>query len=166
MDTRTALMTRRSIRVYTDEAVAEEDLRSIVEAGIHAPYGRNQIWRFALVIDTELINKLAELTIYKKFVSTAKALIVVFYDQELVYHDMKDAQTMGACIQNMLLAAHDLGLGAVWIGEILKNEDKVRELCGAPDNFRLSAVLSLGRPAKDGVYEERDSPERVIFFKK
>ncbi len=166
MDTRTALMTRRSIRVYTDEAVAEEDLRSIVEAGIHAPYGRNQIWRFALVIDTELINKLAELTIYKKFVSTAKALIVVFYDQELVYHDMKDAQTMGACIQNMLLAAHDMGLGAVWIGEILKNEDKVRELCGAPDNFRLSAVLSLGRPAKDGVYEERDSPERVIFFKK
>ena len=166
MDTRTALMTRRSIRVYTYEAVAEEDLRSIVEAGIHAPYGRNQIWRFALVIDTELINKLAELTIYKKFVSTAKALIVVFYDQELVYHDMKDAQTMGACIQNMLLAAHDMGLGAVWIGEILKNEDKVRELCGAPDNFRLSAVLSLGRPAKDGVYEERDSPERVIFFKK
>ena len=166
MDTRTALMTRRSIRVYTDEAVAEEDLRSIVEAGIHAPYGRNQIWRFALVIDTELINKLAALTIYKKFVSTAKALIVVFYDQELVYHDMKDAQTMGACIQNMLLAAHDMGLGAVWIGEILKNEDKVRELCGAPDNFRLSAVLSLGRPAKDGVYEERDSPEKVIFFKK
>ena len=166
MDTRTALLTRRSIRVYTDEAVAEEDLRSIVEAGIHAPYGRNQIWRFALVIDTELINKLAALTIYKKFVSTAKALIVVFYDQELVYHDMKDAQTMGACIQNMLLAAHDMGLGAVWIGEILKNEDKVRELCGAPDNFRLSAVLSLGRPAKDGVYEERDSPEKVIFFKK
>ena len=166
MDTRTALMTRRSIRVYTDEAVAEEDLRSIVEAGIHAPYGRNQIWRFALVIDTELINKLAELTIYKKFVSTAKALIVVFYDQELVYHDMKDAQTMGACIQNMLLAAHDLGLGAVWIGEILKSEDEVRKLCGAPDNFRLSAVLSLGWPGKDGVYEERDAPDKVIFFKK
>ena len=165
MDTRTALMTRRSIRVYTDEAVAEEDLRSIVEAGIHAPYGRNQIWRFALVIDTELINKLAELTIYKKFVSTAKALIVVFYDQELVYHDMKDAQTMGACIQNMLLAAHDLGLGAVWIGEILKSEDEVRKLCGAPDNFRLSAVLSLGWPGKDGVYEERDAPDKVIFFK-
>ena len=166
MDTRTALMTRRSVRVYTDKAVAESDLRTIVEAGIHAPYGRNQIWRFALVTDSGLINELAALTIYKKFVSTATALIVVFYDQELVYHEMKDAQTMGACIQNMLLAAHDTGLGAVWIGEILKKEDKVRELCGAPDNFRLSAVLSLGRPAKDGVYEERDSPERVIFFKK
>lgn len=166
MDTRTALMTRRSVRVYTDKAVADSDLRSIVEAGVHAPYGRNQIWRFALITDAGLIGELAELTIYRKFVSTAKALIVVFYDQDLVYHDMKDAQTMGACIQNMLLAAHDMGLGAVWIGEILKNEAKVRELCGAPHNFRLSAVLSLGWPSKDGVYEKRDSLEQVIFFKK
>ena len=71
---------------------------------------------------------------------------------------------MGACIQNMLLAAHDLGLGAAWIGEILKNEEKVRDLCAAPENFKLSAVLSLGYPAKDGVYEERDSLEKVVFF--
>ena len=166
METRTVLLTRRSIRVYSERAIDESCLWSIVEAGIHAPYGRNQIWRFALITDAGLINELAALTIYRKFVSTAKALIVVFYDQELVYHDMKDAQTMGACIQNMLLAAHDMGLGAVWIGEILKNEDKVCELCSAPDNFRLSAVLSLGRPGKDGVYEERDSLEKVIFFNK
>ncbi len=166
MDTKTALLTRRSIRVYEDKAVAESQLRDIVTAGIHAPYGRNQIWRFALVSDADLIKELAGLTIYKKFVATAKALIVVFYDQSLGYHDMKDAQTMGACIQNMLLAAHDMGLGAVWIGEILKYEDKVRALCGAPDNFRLSAVLSIGWPAKDGVYEERDSLEEVIFFNK
>lgn len=166
METRTALLTRRSIRVYTDQPVAESDLRTIVEAGIHAPYGRNQIWRFALITDGALIKELAGLTIYKKFVATAKALIVVFHDEGLGYHAMKDAQTMGACIQNMLLAAHALGLGAVWIGEILKNEDKVRALCKAPDNFRLSAVLSIGRPAKDGVYEERDSLDKVIFFSK
>lgn len=166
MDTRTALLTRRSIRVYTDQPVAEADLRTIITAGIHAPYGRNQIWRFAVITDAALIKELAELTIYKKFVATAKALIIVYYDEDLSYHDMKDAQTMGACIQNMLLAAHDLGLGGVWIGEILKSEERVRALCGAPDNFRLSAVLSIGWPAKDGVYEERDPLDKVIFFNK
>ena len=166
METSTALLTRRSVRVYTDQPVADSDLRAIVTAGIHAPYGRNQIWRFALITDAALIKELAGLTIYKKFVATAKALIVVFHDEDLGYHDMKDAQTMGACIQNMLLAAHDLGLGGVWIGEILKNEDKVRALCQAPDNFRLSAMLSIGCPARDGVYEERDPLEKVIFFRK
>lgn len=166
MDTRAALLTRRSIRVYADQPVADSDLRTIITAGIHAPYGRNQIWRFAVIADAALIKELAGLTIYKKFVATAKALIVVFHDEDLGYHAMKDAQTMGACIQNMLLAAHDLGLGAVWIGEILKNEDKVRALCGAPDNFRLSALLSIGYPAKDGVYEERDPLDKVIFFSK
>ena len=166
MNISTALLTRRSIRVYSDKAVAEADLRTIIAAGTHAPYGRNQIWRFAVITDPALIKELAELTIYKKFVATAKALIVVFHDQDLGYHEIKDAQTMGACIQNMLLAAHGLGLGAVWIGEILKNEEKVRALCAAPDNFRLSAVLSLGWPAKDGVYEARDSLDKVIFFRK
>ena len=164
MDMRTALMTRRSIRVYSDKAIAESDLRDIITAGIHAPYGCKQIWRFALIRDAALITEIAALTIYRKFVATAKALIVVFHDESLGYHEIKDAQTMGACIQNMLLAAHDLGLGAAWIGEILKNEEKVRDLCAAPENFKLSAVLSLGYPAKDGVYEERDSLEKVVFF--
>ncbi len=166
MDTQTALLTRRSIRVYSEKAVAEEDLKKIVRAGIHAPYGHNQIWRFALIREAGLIKEIAELTIYKKFVATAKALIAVFYDESLGYHDMKDAQTMGACIENMLLCAHDLGLGGVWIGEILKNEEKVRALCGAPENFRLSAVLSIGYPAKEGVYETRDSLDKVIFLNK
>ena len=164
METRKALFGRRSVRVYSDKAVDVSLLRDIVEAGIHAPYGRNQIWRFALLTEARLINEIAELTIYKKFVSTAKALLVVFHDQSLGYHEIKDAQTMGACIQNMLLCAHDLGLGAVWIGEILKNEAAVSAICGAPDNYKLSAVLSLGWPAKDGVYEQRDPLDQVIFF--
>lgn len=166
MDTQTALLTRRSIRVYSDKPVAEEDLKKIVHAGIHAPYGRNQIWRFALIREAVLIKEIAELTIYKKFVATAKALIVVFYDESLGYHDMKDAQSMGACIENMLLCAHDLGLGGVWIGEILKNEERVCALCQAPENFRLSAVLSMGYPAKEGVYEAREPLEKVIFLNK
>jgi nitroreductase len=54
---------------------------------------------------------------------------------------------MGACIQNMLLAAHALGLGAVWLGEILKNAEGVRTLLGLPEQMELMAVVALGHPA-------------------
>ena len=62
METRKALFGRRSVRVYSDKAVDVSLLRDIVEAGIHAPYGRNQIWRFALLTEARLINEIAELT--------------------------------------------------------------------------------------------------------
>ncbi len=65
-----------------------------------------------------------------------------------MYHEVKDHQAMGACIQNMLLASHGMGLGAVWLGEILKNADAVRGLLGLPDSLELMAVIALGHPAE------------------
>jgi nitroreductase len=65
----------------------------------------------------------------------------------VMYHGVKDHQAIGACIQNMLLAAHALGLGAVWLGEILKNAEGVRTLLGLPEQMELMAVVALGRPA-------------------
>ncbi len=55
---------------------------------------------------------------------------------------------MGACLQNMLLAAHDLGLGAVWLGKILKSAAAVRDLLGLAERYELMAVVALGRPAR------------------
>ena len=65
-----------------------------------------------------------------------------------MYHEVKDHQAMGACIQNMLLAAHGLGLGAVWLGEILKNADEVRTILELSEQFELMAVIALGHPAE------------------
>ena len=55
---------------------------------------------------------------------------------------------MGACMQNMLLAAHSLGLGASWQGEILNQAEEVEKLLGVPAAFELMAVLTLGYPAR------------------
>jgi nitroreductase len=54
---------------------------------------------------------------------------------------------MGACLQNMLLASHGLGLGAVWLGEILKNGKAVQKLLAVADDLELMAVVALGHPA-------------------
>ena len=55
---------------------------------------------------------------------------------------------MGACIQNMLLAAHGLGLGAVWLGEILKNSDGVRRVLELHDTLDLMALVAVGHPSE------------------
>lgn len=142
-----AIYRRRSIREFTDEPVTREELLEIVRAGIWAPSGlNNQPWRFVLVRDTEIKERLAEQTHYGYIVRQAASLIVVFLDKDTMYDAVKDYQATGACIQNMLLAVEAIGLGAVWLGQILKNKDMVREILSLSEGLELMAVLAVGHP--------------------
>jgi nitroreductase len=166
MDTLEAIRTRRSIRRFKNQAVDKELIDQILAAGIWAPYGRNQLWRFAVIQDKKLKAEIAQLTVYSKIIQQAPLIIAVFFDRLITYHEIKDAQTMGACIQNMLLAIHDLGLGAVWIGEILKNSEAVHLLCHAPDSYELSAVIACGYADETGREIGRESLDKVVFLRK
>src|SRR5512143_107842 len=129
MDLLEGIYTRRSIRQYTDQPVEREQLLEIIKAGTWAPSGmNNQPWRCVIVTNAEARKNLAKHTTYNFIIERAPACIAVFVDRTVMYNDVKDHQAIGACIQNMLLAAHALGLGAVWLGEILKNADGVRDL--------------------------------------
>ena len=142
-----AIRNRRSIREFTDQPVARDLLLQIITAGIWAPSGlNNQPWRFVIIGDHEINNKLAALTHYEHIVQAAPALIAVYLDQEKMYDPVKDHQAAGACIQNMLLAAHEIGLGAVWLGQILKNRDRVNDVLKLSDQYDLMALLALGYP--------------------
>ncbi len=144
----TAIRQRRSIREYTAEPVGMDLLRAIVEAGIWAPSGlNNQPWRFVIVTDKAVRDRLAGLTHYHHIVRSAPACIAVYLDTEAMYDEVKDHQAAGACIQNMLLAAEAYGLGAVWLGQILKNKGAVNEVLGLDERYDLMAVVALGRPA-------------------
>ena len=142
-----AIERRRSIREFTGEPVARELLHKIVRAGIWAPSGlNNQPWRFVLIRDKETGQRLATLTKYAHIVREAPALIAVYLDQAAMYNPMKDYQSAGAAIQNMLLAAEELGLGAVWLGQILQNSNEVNALLKLDGTFELMAVLAIGYP--------------------
>jgi nitroreductase len=142
-----AIYARRSIREFTHQDVALSDLHEIVRAGIWAPSGlNNQPWRFVLVTDAETRKKLSETTHYSHIVLAARALIAVYLDTEAMYDAVKDHQAAGACIENMLLAAEALGLGAVWLGQILKNKDKVNKILDLSSQYDLMAVLAIGHP--------------------
>jgi len=142
-----AIRSRRSIREFTGQPVTTEQLREIVSAGIWAPSGlNNQPWRFVLVRAAETKEELAAQTTYGHIVRGAAALIGVFLDEAAMYEPVKDHQAAGACIQNMLLATEAIGLGGVWLGQILKNKEQVRRIVGLPEGFDLMALLAIGYP--------------------
>lgn len=144
-----AIYQRRSIRDYTTEKVDPNILHEIITAGIWAPSGlNNQPWRFVIIKNAAIREKLAQQTHYKHIISAAPALIAIFLDKDSMYDEVKDHQSAGACIQNMLLATEAHGLGAVWLGQILKNKDGVREILELNENLDLMAVIAVGYPKK------------------
>lgn len=159
---------RRSIREFAQREVSDELIARILEAGRWAPSGmNNQPWRFAVIRDRELKELVSRLTKYGRIIRSAEVLIGVFFDTSAGYHRTKDTLSMGASIQNMLLAVEALGLGAVWLGEILKSEEKLKGLMEAPDGYELMAVIALGYPfGPHPEPVERKPLNELIFFRK
>lgn len=142
-----ALRQRRSVRKYGTEPVTPDQVRAVLEAGRWAPSGlNNQPWRFLVVMAKDpRQEKLAGCTKYSHIVNQAGCLIAVFLAREAMYHEAKDHQGAGACLQNMLLAVHALGLGAVWLGEIINQEAQVLGVLGLKsEDYVLEAVIALG----------------------
>lgn len=162
------ILSRRSIRKFTAEPVSEEMVEAVLEAGRWAPSGlNNQPWRFAVIRDPELKESLARLTRYGSVVRSANVLIAVFFDTASGYDRTKDLQAIGACIENMLLAAHGQGLGGVWLGEILKSGPEVCSLLNAPDACELMALLAVGRPQGEPPGAPARKPlSELVFFRK
>jgi nitroreductase len=159
-----AIKNRRSIRRFKKQAVDEKFVKEIIEAGTWAPSGlNNQPWKFVVVRSPEVKDKIAELTRYRKIIQEAPLCIAVFLDTALSYDRTKDIQAIGACIQNILLAIHALNLGGVWLGEILKNSEKVKELLGVSPALEFMAVIALGYPAEKNVTSQRKKLDEVIL---
>jgi nitroreductase len=164
------IASRRSVRAYTSQKVGRDDILKLLTAAGWAPSGNNlQPWKFCVVMeDAELKNRLASLTVYQNWVKEAPCLIAVYLDTKMIDDKianayMKHVQSIGSAIQNILLAAHELGLGTCWIGEILKSEDKIQELLALPPTLQLMAVISVGYPAKDKLKATRKTVSENIL---
>lgn len=163
MDTVDAIKTRRSTRKFTPEQVGEDELDRLLEAARWAPSGlNNQPWRFMKVIDRGLIEELSMLTRYRGVVAGAAALVAVFLDSEETYDRTKDLMSTGASIQNLLLAAHDMGLGACWLGEILNKREEVESLLRVPDEYEFVTLVALGHPVEREAVGVRHPLEQFI----
>lgn len=145
MDAIEALKTRRSVREFRDEPVADEILRDIVDCGRLAATAINiQPWEFIVVRDAALRRAIADATDYGKHIAQAPACIVVLCADKTYYLEDGSAAT-----QNILVAAHARGLGTCWVaGDKKEYGTRILELLGAPDGSRLVSLIPVGHPAK------------------
>lgn len=140
-----AIQKRRSIRSFIKKRVSQDKITAICQAARWAPSGlNNQPWRFIIVQDKEIKEKISSFTEYRSVIKRADFIIVVFLDKKESYHRIKDAQAMGACIQNMLLCAFELGISSCWMGEILNKKVKVRNFFSLKPRYDLMAAVAFG----------------------
>ncbi len=161
------IKTRRSIRKYTSDEVDDKTINMIMEMGTWAPSGlNNQPWKFVVIRDTVLKDEVSSQTKYSRIIQAAPVCIAVFLDNSKSYDRVKDIQACGACIQNMLLTIHNLGMGGVWLGEILKNRESVEKILEVPESCELMAVVALGHTDEKNKEGSRKPLEEVVLARK
>ena len=159
-----ALMTRHSVRAYTDEPVSEEQLRKILAAGMQAPSASNQQpWHFIVVRGRAELASLSGVLPFGKMVAQAAAALVVCADVGNIPWPLHWPMDCSAATQNILLACHAMGLGAVWIG-CYPNEERMaalRGLLGIPDSVTPLCTVAIGHPAEPPRQADRFRPDRI-----
>ncbi len=166
METLKAILSRRSIRKYSGREIPEEYYEIILKAAMHAPSARNrQPWHFIVIGERKLLDQLAESSPSWKMLSQAARAIVVCGDTQTEDAESFLIQDCSAATQNILLAAHELGLGAVWLG-VHPREDRVLEInriLHLPSHIVPVSMISIGYPDEERESENRYLTERVHF---
>lgn len=164
MNSMEAILSRRSIRKYTHEPVAENLIEDILKAGMNAPSaGNEQPWHFVLIDDRSVLNEISKLHPYAKMLSEAPLALLVCGDESREKFRDFWVQDCSAATENMLLAAHALGLGAVWLGifPAEKQVEGVRRLLNIPGHVIPFSIISLGYPAEEKEGLDRYDASRV-----
>ena len=166
MDAVENILTRRSVRRYADRPVSDEDLRTILTAGMTGPSCVNaRDWHFLVTRDRELLIKMAEANGRPaEPLKTAALGIMVMGDLERAFQRAPDYWIIDASIaaENMILAAHALGIGSVWLGcwPQMERVEKIRRLFDLPETAVPHSLIAFGYPpegdtaAGKGFYEE------------
>ena len=159
------IQNRRSIRNYKKENISKETILDILKSGIKAPSAKNnQPWRFVIVneeIKNKISDKMVELYGPNKTAEVIKTVpyLILIYNKDNEYFNHL---AIGACIENMILEAENLGLGTLWIGYIKKIEDYVKELVNV--DYELVSALAIGIKNENPVARPRLDLEEVLII--
>ncbi|NTV24060.1 MAG: nitroreductase family protein [Nanoarchaeota archaeon] len=165
-----AIATRRSIRKFTSQDVPMEILGVVLDAGRYAPSAGNiQNWRFVLVKNQDNRAKIAEACMQQMWIGEAPVILVVCSEIEKIrqFYGIRGErlyaiQNVAACIENMLLTAHSLGLASSWIGAF--DEAMLRRVVNIPEEIRPQAVIPIGYPDEVVPAPTHYMLENVCFF--
>ncbi len=155
---------RRSIRKYTGKEVSDESIKELLKAAMSAPSaGNQQPWDFIVVKDRAVLNEIPKVHQYAQMLKEAPVAIVVCGVLEREKHAGYWMQDCAAAIENILIEAQFLGLGAVWLG-VYPREDRVAgltKLLEIPENVIPIAVISIGYPAESKEASQRYDEKKI-----
>ncbi len=161
---------RRSVRKYKSDPIPDDVMGRVLEAARLAPSGKNgQPWKFILVEDQEMKEKLAEASRGQMFIANAPVVIVACGFPDKSYQRqgnyMKSWSIDVACaIDHLMLQAQEDGLGTCWIGAF--EEKEVKPLLNIPEDVKVLALTPLGYPDEKPHDRGRKPMNEIISYEK
>lgn len=164
------IMTRTSIRQFTDRQIAKDTLENIVKAGMAAPSAVNaQPWAFVVVTEKAVLDSLNSVHPHSNLKTATAAIIVCGDLKKALEGDGQEywVQDCSAATENILLAAHAYGLGAVWCGvyPIKERVDAVKGVLGIPEDIVPLNIVTMGYPDESPEPKNKFKEENIHFQK-
>jgi len=164
MEVLEAILTRRSVRKFQDQPVPEDLIEKLLRAAMSAPSARNgQPWQFVVITDRQFLKQVPVINPYAEMAEHAPLAILICADARLDHAPWYWPVDCAAAAENMLLAAHGLGLGAVWTGVWPREErmDGFHRLLHLPKPVTAHSLIVVGYPTEQLSPEDRYHQERV-----
>lgn len=164
MDALEAIHTRRSVRRFEDRPVPEDTVRMLLAAAMAAPSARNaQPWQFVVIDDRGLLGEIGKAHPNAHMAAGAPLGILVCGDRSLELSEGYWPVDCAAAVENLLLAARALGLGAVWTGVWPRGDrmDDHRRWHGLPEPVVAHSLILVGYPAEQPPAQDRFRPDRI-----
>jgi nitroreductase len=164
MDAIDVILTRRSVRRFLPDAVPEDQVKLLLRAAMQAPSAVNQQpWQFIVITDLSLLHEVAKFHTSVQVLHEAPLGILICGDKRLEKRQNCWVQDCAAATENMLLAAHALGLGACWLGiyHLTERVEGIRRVFMLPPEIMPLTLVALGFPGETPPPEDRYIEERV-----
>ena len=165
------IMTRVSVREFTGEKISEAQLETLLRVAMAAPSAINkQPWAFIVVTDEAKIAALGEALPYSRCSNKPAVAIIPCGDlSKAIEGEMANfwINDVSAATENLLLAAHAMGLGAVWTGlhPDMNRAKMVQEMLGLPEHIIPLCVVPVGVPAEQPEVKDKYKPENIHYNK-
>ena len=175
------LKERKSVRVFTDRAIAPDEVSAILEAAVNAPTaGNQQLYTILHITDPQLKEQLAESCDHQPFIAKAPLVLIFCADCRKWYHTflefgceprkpgvgdlMLAVSDANIAAQNAVVAAQSLGIGSCYIGDIMENAEKQRELLSLPPYVFPAAMLVFGYPTEQQITRTKPPRSKMLHI--
>ncbi|UCG55542.1 MAG: nitroreductase family protein [Dehalococcoidia bacterium] len=166
MEAYEAIISRRSIRKYIKKTLPSFYLEKLLTAAMAAPSaGNQQPWHFIVISDRSILDEIPNFHPHSQMLYEAPLAILVCADTQLETHLGCWVEDCSAATQNILLAAHALGLGAVWLGIYLREErtEAIRKMLKLPESVMPLSLIAVGFPAEKKPPASRYNENRIHY---